>query len=132
MEQPNYTLCELESDKWRLVKPLILWTFHSGAGYTVGDHGPFQMIGLGDTFDEARDDYCRNLIDAVEYTDRKDKLFTEWLQPIHAACQDWQVTATGVQDVTLDVTDCTQGDRAPKVKQPGALLNEEARKCADF
>ena len=69
MERADCFLTELESAEWRLRPPLRLWRTESGAGHVVGTH-VVQACGMGDTEDEAVEDYCRNLIELVERTAR--------------------------------------------------------------
>lgn len=70
MERADCLLTELESAEWRLRQPLRLWQTESGAGFVVGNH-VVQACGMGDTEDEALDDYARNLIELVERTARQ-------------------------------------------------------------
>lgn len=91
MEGPNYVLEGLESDRWQLVQPLTLWSFKGGPGITVGDLGPFQLIGMGKSFEDARDDYCRNLIEWADAVDRRDDTLNDYMVEIGQSCL---ITAT--------------------------------------
>lgn len=97
-ERGRYVLEALESDCWILVQPLDMWSYQRGDCWTVGDYGPFQLMETGDTFEAARDAFCRALISNAEFAERRGEMYDDYMRRVnksHAASgQSWQNTAT--------------------------------------
>ena len=99
VERSNYTLEALESDHWTLVQPMDLWSYQRGDCWIVGDYGPFQLFAEGKDFEEARDEFCRILIECAEHADDRAVLFGEWLRRRDAITgQSGQVIATEMDE----------------------------------
>jgi hypothetical protein len=97
-DRGHLTICELESDCWVLLQPIDLWVYQRGDCWTVGDLGPFIFAADGDSFEAARDAFCRKLIDEAERAERRGETFDDYIRRVNksnaASGQNWQNTAT--------------------------------------
>ena len=98
VERTNYTLETLESAEWTLLQPLDLWSYERGNCWIVGDYGPFQLFAEGSSFEAARDEFCRVLIEAAESAAHIGEKYGDYLGRVNksdsASDQVWQDAAT--------------------------------------
>ena len=84
--------------KWALLQPLDLWSYERADRWIVGDYEPFQLFAEGRTFEDARDEFCRVLIDSAESAERIGERYADYLGRVNncnaASDQVWQDTAT--------------------------------------
>lgn len=103
-ERPNTTITALESGQWQLRAPLTLWQHQSGAGWVMGNH-VVQVCGIGDTPEEALEDYCHNLIELAERVERQHGKLLQIMRRVNES------NAPSVQKGTPGVTDCTKEEK---------------------
>ena len=100
-ECAGQVLESLECGRWHLRAPLSLWQHESGAGWCVGNH-VVQVCGLGDTPEEALEDYCRNLVEFAERIERQHGRLMQIMQMANES------DSASVHFGQPSVTDCTE------------------------